>query len=272
MGSWEDELDLDLSELWVAGSKPQQAETKPTKPDEGGVQGRGDEDGGDDLAFHVSQPALAGQFDTKVSGLQPEVGAMLLLDADVADAPTQVASLTAEPFISRGVPLVTQHHLGSRNGSRLPPLPSFQPVVCQEGSTVAIATQTLASRENDHKQRLPALQVPGLRNPNSHKGSQQPGADIRKYFSQKGASSSGADDGGGPRKKPRIPGPVGEIFRKGQHDDGDAADGDGNAVGDGEDDFNDRVFRKGAWITALQSLNVEEFDPGICLTSRFICT
>jgi hypothetical protein len=251
MGSWEDELDLDLSDIWAAGSKAEQ------KCGEVAAQ----EDGGDDLAFPTQAAgAQEGQCEARVSELQSENAATPVLNAatpvlnaDFADAPTQVASLSAEPYISRGGPIATQN--GSKQ--RLPPLPSFQAVVVsREGGAAAIATQSLALTESDGpRQRLAS----GLRNPNSReKDCQQPGADIRRYFAP-GASSSGAD-GGGPRKKPRIPGPVGDLFQK---DEEGAVKGDGHGLGAREDDFNDRDFRKGAWICALQSLNVEEFDPGM---------
>lgn len=277
MGSWEDELDVDLSDIWAGGSKPEQAEAK----ERGG--GGAQEEGGDDLAF-PSQAAAPQQpearvleFEIGVTRLQSENGATPLLNADVADAPTQVASLTAEPYVSRGgstVPLPTQSLGSGGNGAKerlLPPLPSFQPVVSREGSAVPIVTQSLASR-GDHEptQRIGSLQAAGLRNP---KGSQQPGVGIRKYFTQSG-SSSGAH-GGGPRKKPRIPGPVGDLFLREQPDDGDVVDGgggDGSGFRTREDDFNDRVFRRGAWVSALRSLDVDDFNPGMYFPSLFVCT
>lgn len=272
MGSWEDELDVDLSDIWAAGSsKPVQGETQ---------QQQQEEEKDDDLAFPSQPPEPAKPAEIRVSALevenrclglgtenavtrlQSENRATPLLNADVADAPTQIASLSAEPFVSRGgttVPLATER-LPSK---RLPPLPSFQPVIFGEGSSVPpLPTQNLASRGNEFKQqRVP--EIPGSRdsNPNPReKAPQQQSVDIRKYFTHRGSSSGSGE--GAARKKPRIPGPVGELFRKDQPDEGDVVDGDGNGLRSAEDDFNERVFRNGAWISALQSLNVDEFDPG----------
>lgn len=254
MGTWEDELDLDLSDIWAAGSKPVQIETQQNAPEE---------EKDDDLAFPSQAPTqLAIQSETAQLGIEPETRVLgledengvtrllsenVVLNADVANAPTQVASLSAEPYVSRGggatVPLATQH-LQTDSRQRLPPLPSFQPVILRE---VPLPTPTLER-----------LQTPVLRNPNLRE--KAPVVDIRKYFSHRG-SSSGAGEGAS-RKKPRIPGPVGELFRKDQASEGDVVDGDVNAAfGSGKDDLSDRIFRKGAWIRALHSLNVEEFDP-----------
>lgn len=270
MGTWEDELDLDLSDIWAAGGKPVQKGTQHQKAEE---------EKDDDLAFPSQAPGptnqgqsefrvseirvLALEAENGVTRLQSENAVTPLLNvADVADAPTQVASLTAEPFTSRGVstvPLATQN-LPSNPKQRLPPLPSFQPIVPREVSTAPVPTQNLASRDNEPRQRLP-----GSRNPNLR---EKAPVDIRRYFTHRGSSSGAGEEAS--RKKPRIPGPVGDLFRREQPDEGDVVDDDGNAVGSGEEDFNDRIFRKGAWISALQSLNVEEFDPGSCCPFIFL--
>lgn len=269
MGSWEEELDLDLSDIFGAvGESAQEA-----------AQQRAEDDGADDLAFPsqaaaplASPPAQQGHSGNGITRLVTENGSTPSPKVDVADAPTQVASLTAEPFISRGgstEPLPT-HNLVSREGpnskQRLPPLPSFQAVVSHSiGSTIPIPTQNLASRANDSKQGLSQPEIPTSRNPNSREKAPQQGADIRKYFGYRGSSSGG--DGGGPSKKLRIPGPVGDLVLKEQCNDGDSIgvigndNGNGNAFSSRETEFNDTIFRKGAWISALQSLDVDEFDP-----------
>jgi hypothetical protein len=49
-----------------------------------------------------------------------------------------------------------------------------------------------------------------------------------------------------------------------QDDEGVAvgAEGKGKAVMSDRDDGDDEAFRSGAWLSALHSLNVEDFDPG----------
>jgi hypothetical protein len=90
-----------------------------------------------------------------------------------------------------------------------------------------------------------------LRNPNlMEKDCQQPGVDIKKYFAL-GALSLGAD-GGGPQKKPRILGPVEDLFQK---DEGEVVEGNGHGLGAKEDELNNWVFHNRAWIFC-----VEEFD------------
>jgi len=65
------------------------------------------------------------------------------------------------------------------------------------------------------------------------------------------------------KKKSRIPGPVGDLLL--QDDEGVfavGAEGKGKAVMSDRDDGDDEAFRSGAWLSALHSLNVEDFDPG----------
>lgn len=216
MGTWEDELDLDLSDIWAAGTKPANPEENaaaaaPPPPPEVTEK---DED---DLAFPSQPENRVLGLENRALGLDADdgitnLGVTPVLNVDIADAPTQVAS---QPFVPRG----TQ-------------LPSFQP----------LPSPTLASRDHvDINQQRPS------------RNREKAPVDIRNYF-----RGSGSGEG---RKRPRIPGPVGDLFRKGQggEDEDDVVNGDGNAA---EDEFNDRVFRKGAWICALQSLNVADFDPG----------
>jgi len=295
MDTWEEELDLDVSDIWASASKTGANSSHPQTEVRVEHLAVSTEPAAPPHTSSSSQLPPREEIQPREPPAIPPKPHKNLDDDDVDDV--DVDDVDAE---------IIQANLNTTNASAEPQLPrrrahrGFNPP-SQIPSAAAAATRELQinlpqippavyHHHNANQNRNPAI-VDGLPSlPSQPAPNQPPRAfwskerptssvavptkrpDIRKYFPQRGSSPPprssnspqrvSSSEGPPRKKKSRIPGPVGDLLL--QDDEGVAvgADGKGKAVMSDRDDGDDEAFRSGAWLSALHSLNVEDFDPG----------
>lgn len=288
MDTWEEELDLDVSDIWASASKTGANSSHPQT-----------EVRVENLAVST-EPAAPPRTSSSQLPPREEIQARdppaippkpyknlddddddVDVDAEIIQANLNTTNASAEPQLPR-----RRAHRGFNPPSQIPSaaatrelqlnLPQIPPAVYHHHN----ANQDRNPAMVDGLPSLPSQPAPN-QPPRAFRSKERPTSsvvvptkrpDIRKYFPQRGSSppprssnspQRGSFSEGPPRKKKsRIPGPVGDLLL--QDDEGVAvgADGKGKAVMSDRDDGDDEAFRSGAWLSALHSLNVEDFDPG----------